>query len=84
LFALFYFRSLSFFFSALLEKSGIVDGFYSIPFLVDCEVLILLKDEFNLILRETLEQKHDNIRRAMRRFEYFDNYTQAKVNYKLF
>jgi hypothetical protein len=48
-------------------------------FVADCELLFLYKQEFDEILKSTLEAKHENITSALRRFEYFNNYTDAKV-----
>ncbi|XP_070509908.1 uncharacterized protein [Chironomus tepperi] len=45
----------------------------------DCELLLLYKEDFDKILRPTLEAKHENITKALGRFEYFNNYTTEKI-----
>lgn len=52
---------------------------YFIYFVADCELLLLYKEDFDNILRPTLEAKHENITKALQRFEYFNNYTVEKV-----
>lgn len=45
----------------------------------DCELLVLYKEDFDQILKSTLEAKHENIKKALQRFEYFNNYTVEKI-----
>ncbi|KAG5671781.1 hypothetical protein PVAND_001958 [Polypedilum vanderplanki] len=45
----------------------------------DCQLLVLYKKDFVKILKPTLEAKYENIKKALRRFEYFNNYTDAKI-----
>ena len=42
--------------------------------------MVLHKEEFDEILKDTLAERYDNIKTAMERFEYFKNYTDAKVD----
>lgn len=45
----------------------------------NCELLCVYKEDFDEVLRETMETKHENIKTAVRRFEYFKNFTDEKV-----
>jgi hypothetical protein len=45
----------------------------------DCEFLCVYKEDFDEILRDTMETKHEDIKKAVRRFEYFKNFTDEKV-----
>jgi hypothetical protein len=53
-------------------------------FAADCELLLLYKEDFDEILKDTLEEKYENIRTSLKRFEYFKNYTEAKVIFNEF
>lgn len=47
----------------------------------DCELFCVYKEDFDEILRETMETKHEDIKSAIRRFEYFKNFTNEKVGF---
>lgn len=45
----------------------------------NCELLCVYKDDFDEILRVAMAKKHESIKLAIRRFEYFKNFTDEKV-----
>ena len=49
-------------------------------FTADVELLCIYKEEFDVILKETMGGKHENIKSAIRRFDYFKNFTDEKVS----
>lgn len=46
--------------------------------LADCELLCVYWEDFDKLLYEKLATKHEQIKTAMRRFEYFKNFSEAK------
>lgn len=49
-------------------------------FLADCELLCVYKEDFDELLKEIMETKHEDIKKAIRRFEYFKNFSDEKVS----
>lgn len=47
----------------------------------NCELLCVYKEDFNVILKETMSKKNENIKSAIRRFEYFKNFSDDKVSF---
>lgn len=77
-----FFQFLLFFFSLKWKLSRQRDTRFIVWLIfipADCELLVVHKKEFDEILKSTLAERYDNIRTAMERFEYFKNYTEAKV-----
>jgi hypothetical protein len=50
-------------------------------FLADVELLCVYKEEFDEILKQTMATKHENVKAAIRRFDYFKNFTDEKVRF---
>lgn len=48
-------------------------------FSAECELLCVYKEDFDEILKDIMETRHEDIRSAVRRFEYFKNFTDEKV-----
>lgn len=64
----------------LLESFHSVQTFfYYFVFSADCELLCVFKEDFDQVLKEPMETKHEDIKSAVRRFEYFKNFTDEKV-----
>ena len=47
--------------------------------LADCELLCIYKEDFDEVLKEMMKTRHEDIKTAIRRFEYFNNFTDEKV-----
>ncbi|CRK89954.1 CLUMA_CG003682, isoform A [Clunio marinus] len=45
----------------------------------DCELLCVYKEDFDAILKETMESKDENIKSAIRRFNYFKNFSEETI-----
>lgn len=43
------------------------------------ELLCVHKDDFDKILKSRMQTKHEDIKKAIKRFEYFKNFTDEKV-----
>uniref|UniRef100_A0A336MPJ6 CSON002167 protein n=1 Tax=Culicoides sonorensis TaxID=179676 RepID=A0A336MPJ6_CULSO len=51
------------------------DNFYFYRFLADCELLCIYREDFEKILKPTLQRQWDHIQMAMARFKYFSYWT---------
>lgn len=67
------------FFTSFAEKFSICSNVNLLFVLADCELLCIYKEDFNEILKEVMGTKHENIKSAVKRFEYFKNFTEEKV-----
>lgn len=49
----------------------------TITTLTHCELLCLKKDDFNVVLKSSLQQEWNSILKALRRFEYFNDWSEV-------
>lgn len=54
-------------------------SFFNFQYTAPVELLYVHKKDFDRILKKRMQGKHEDIKKAIKRFEYFKNFTNEKV-----